>query len=144
MEKGEDKKQDLFRHRLAERYPSEAEKKVKVLCMKFAMLHETLPSVTECNDRGNLKYFSKLYSETLPLVTHVTRYVVENDYSGRKKKVDDLVIRVQQVLGLLKVLHLRYESLRLPPKFDHLEWWKYSQKENREILKEMKKLLEEM
>jgi hypothetical protein len=144
MDERKFKEKELFRHRLAERHPSEMKKRAKALCTKLAMLHETISSVADCNHKENLKYFSKLYGEVLPLVTDVTCYVVQNEYTGRRKKVDDLVLKTQQMLGYLKVLHLRYESLRLPPKSDHLNWWTYSQKGNKEILTEMKMLLEEM
>ena len=140
----ENKEPELFLHRLAIKHPGETERKIKTLSMKFSMLHEIIPSVTEYNDKGNLKYFSKLYGETLPLVTHMTHYVVENEYCGKNRRFDDLVFKTQEVVGYLKVLHLRYESLRLPPKSDHLRWWEYSQKGNKEILREMRVNLEEM
>lgn len=140
----ENKEPELFLHRLAIKHPGETERKIKTLSMKLSMLHETISSVSDCNDKKNLKYFSKLYGETLPLVTHMTHYVVENEYCGKNRRFDDLVFKTQEVVGYLKVLHLRYESLRLPPKSDHLRWWEFSQKDNKEILREMKVNLEEM
>ena len=62
----------------------------------------------------------------------------------KDKRVDDLISKTRDVEEYLKVLHLRYESLRLPPKSDHLRWWEYSQKGNKEILSEIKTHLEEM
>lgn len=144
MKKVKNKEPELFRHRLAEKHPGKTEKKIKTLSMKFNMLHEIIPSVTEYNDKGNLKYFSKLYVEVQPLIKHISDYITENEYRGKDKRVDDLISKTREVEEYLKVLHLRYESLRLPPKSDHLRWWEYSQKDNKEILREMKVNLEEM
>jgi hypothetical protein len=144
MKKVKNKEPELFRHRLAEKHPGKTEKKIKTLSMKFSMLHEIIPSVTEYNDKGNLKYFSKLYVEVQPLIKHISDYITENEYRGKDKRVDDLISKTREVEEYLKVLHLRYESLRLPPKSDHLRWWEYSQKGNKEILREMRVNLEEM
>ena len=144
MKEVKDKAPELFRHRLAEKHPGKTEKKIKTLSMKFSMLHEIIPSVTEYNDKGNLKYFSKLYVEVQPLIKHISDYIAENGYRGKDKRVDDLISKTREVEEYLKVLHLRYESLRLPPKSDHLRWWEYSQKGNKEILSEIKTHLEEM
>ena len=118
--------------------------KAKILHTNFAMLYEMLSSVTDCNDKECLEYFSKLYVESLPLVTDVTCYVVKNEYGGRSKRFDDLIFKTQNVLGCLKVLHFRYQALCSSPNDGHLNWYKCSNKENKEILEEMKTLLEEM
>ena len=136
-------KQELFRHRLAEKHPSEIKEKARNLITKFLMLHETLSSITDHNGREYLKYFSELFQEAQPLVTELTSYVVIHGYSGRVRKFDNSIFRMQEIIGNLKILHMRYQSLvTVPKRSDELEWWKFSQKGNKEILNNLRILLE--
>jgi hypothetical protein len=136
-------KQELFCHHHAEKHPSEIKEKARTLITKFLLLHETLSFINDHNGREYLKYFSELFQEAQPLVTELTSYVVVHGYSGRVKKFDNSVIRMQEILGNLKVLHMRYLSLvTVPKRTDELEWWKFSQKGNKEILHDLKILLE--
>lgn len=136
-------KQELFKHHLAVRHPSEFKMMAKELCSKYSMLHETLSSIVDHNGKENLKYFSELFLETEPIVSKITSYVVNNGYSGLRQRVDDYVYIMQNILGNLKVLHLRYQSLtEVPKRSDHLEWWVYSQKGNKEILYDIRNLIE--
>lgn len=144
MEKVENKGEELFRHRLAKRHFSEMKEKAEILHTSFSMLYEMISSITDCNNKEYLEYFSRLYVESLPLVTGVTCYVVKNDYGGINKRFDDLIFNAQNVLKYLRVLHFRYKSLSLSPNVDHLDWCDDSEKENEEILEEMKNLLEKM
>nr|MBR6100180.1 hypothetical protein [bacterium] len=133
------KKQELFRHHVAEQHPSEIKEKARTLITKFLMLHETLSSIDDHNGKEYLKYFSELFQEAKPLVTELTTYVVVQGYSGRVRKFDNSVFRMQEILGNLKLLHLSYLSLvTIPRESDYL----FSQKGNKEILNDLKMLLE--
>ena len=131
----------LFLPHVSSRHPSVVKENARILQRKFAMIHEILPVLENSNGKEELKYFSNLYVEAKPVLTQIVRFVTENKIAD-KKEIEENVRKAEEILGHLKILHLRYKSVyTFPPISDKPAWYRYSQMENREILEELKKLI---
>ena len=128
-----------------ERHESVIKKKVRKFMLGYNLLNEFLSMKTDPNNRESMEFYSNIYSDMAPLLTEITCSVVNNGYSGRRKRVDNAIFVSQKILGLLKILHLRYMiSISSPDPFGDSRWFEISPKTNYEIVKEITKLFNEM
>jgi hypothetical protein len=49
-----------------------------------------------------MKYLSDLYSETIILIENITVYMVKKNYCGIHETIDNIVIKTQDLIGILK------------------------------------------
>jgi hypothetical protein len=80
---------------------------IKSLVIKFTELNEILPEINSPIDKSSMKYLSNLYSESSDLIKNITLYMVNNKYCGMHEFLDITVIKVQELIGILK----EFESL---------------------------------
>lgn len=83
---------------------------VRDLIGSFVELNEKIPTIENPNDSGTIEYLSNLYLKTFSLIKAITKYLVENKYSGIDNHIDECVIRSQNVVGILKEFHKLYNS----------------------------------
>ena len=132
---------NLFLPHVSSRHPSVVRENASILQRKFAMINEILPVLENPNGKEELKYFSNIYVEAKTVLTQIVRFVTENKIAD-KKGIEENVRKAEEILGYLKILHLRYKSVyTFPPISDKPAWYKYSQMENREIIEVLKKLI---
>ena len=131
----------LFLPHVGLRHPSDVKGNARILIRKFALMLEVLPVLENVNGRKELEYFSNLYFEAIPVLTQIVCFVCENKLADRDE-IYRRVDRALSILGYLKILHLRYESVSvLPPVSDNPGWYKYSQLENKEIMVKLRDLI---
>ncbi len=131
----------LFLPHVNPRHPGAVKENARLLQRKFAMIHEALSIFENPNGKEELKYFSNLYAEVKPVLISIVKFVTEKKIADRRG-IQENIKRAEEILGFLKILHLRYKSVyTFPPISDKPAWYKYSQMENREIMEELKKLI---
>lgn len=80
---------------------------IKSLVEKITELNEILPDINSPIEKTSMKYLSNLYSESSDLIKNITLYMVNNKYCGMHEFLDITVIKVQELIGILK----EFESL---------------------------------
>jgi hypothetical protein len=75
---------------------------IRTLTEKIAELNEILPYLSVPLKKKSLEYLSDLYSETFELVMNVTAYMVQKRYCGMHDTIDNSVLKVQGLVGILK------------------------------------------
>lgn len=120
-------------------------KKVRKFMLGYKLLEEFLSLGVDPNDEESLEFFSNLYKDMAPLLTEITCYVINNGYSGKRKRVDYGIILSQKILGLLKIFHLRYlASITSQDPISDPRWYQQSDKSNQIILEEISRYFEQM
>ena len=79
----------------------------KSLVIKFTELNDILPDISSSIDKNSMKYLSNLYSESSDLIKNITLYMANKKYRGMHEFLDITVIKVQELIGILK----EFESL---------------------------------
>lgn len=119
--------------------------KIRKFILGYKSLENFLLLETDPNDVMSLQFYSSLYVEMAPILTEVTCFVINNGYTGRRKRVDYAIIISQKILGLLKILHTRYvTSITSPNPIEDYRWYGVSEKSNVEIVDGVYKLLDKM
>ena len=75
---------------------------IRTLTEKITELNEILPYLSIPIKKKSIEYLSDLYSETLELVMNITAYMVQERYCGMHDTIDNSVLKVQELVGILK------------------------------------------
>ena len=75
---------------------------IRTLTEKITELNEILPYLSIPIKKKSIEYLSDLYSETLELVMNITAYMVQERYCGMHDYIDNSVLKVQELVGILK------------------------------------------
>ena len=75
---------------------------IRTLTEKITELNEILPYLSIPINKKSVEYLSDLYSETLELVMNITAYMVQEKYCGMHDSIDNSVLKVQELVGILK------------------------------------------
>jgi len=119
--------------------------KVREFVMGYKLLQEFLSMGVDPNDEESLEFYSNLYNDMAPLLTEISCFVYNNGYSGKRKRVDNGIRLSQKILGLLKILHLRYlTSITSQDPISDPRWYQESDKTNREIVEEISRFFDKM
>ena len=128
-----------------ERHDSVIEQKVRKFMLGFKSLEFFLSMGTNPDDEESLEFYSNLYEDMASLLTEITCFMIGRGYFGKRKRVDNSIFLSQKILGLLKILHLRYIiSITSQDPISDSRWYKESDKSNQEIVGEISKLFNEM
>lgn len=85
---------------------TEEKNSIKALVKKITELNEILPEIN-ATDKTSMKYLSSLYSEAVILIKNITVYMVRNRYCGMHDSIDNTILKIQELVGILK----EFESL---------------------------------
>jgi hypothetical protein len=135
----------LFLPTHTERHESIMKKKVRTFIVGCGLLQNFLSMGTNPDDEENLEFYSDLYKGMEPLLTEITCYLISIGYLSRRKRIDNSISLSQKILGLLKILHLRYViSITSQNPTSDTRWYQESDKTSEEIVKEISILIEKM
>ena len=82
--------------------------KIRKFILGYKLLENFLSLETNPDDEESLEFYSDLYNDMSPLLTEITCYLINNGYSGKRRRVDESIRLSQKILGLLKLLDKRY------------------------------------
>lgn len=94
--------ENLFKRKVKKRKRTKTENSVLSLVEKITELNEILPYIADPIDKNSMKYLSTLHSETAELIKGITWFVVFKKYCGIRENFDNCVIKVQELIGVLK------------------------------------------
>ena len=83
---------------------------IRTLTEKITELNEILPYLSIPIKKKSIEYLSDLYSETLELVMNITAYMVQERYCGMHDTIDNSMLKVQELVGILKEFKTLNES----------------------------------
>ena len=119
--------------------------KIRKFILGYKLLENFLSLETNPDDEESLEFYSDLYNDMSPLLTEITCYLINNGYSGKRRRVDESIRLSQKILGLLKLLDKRYVvSITSQDPISDSRWYQASSKSNREIVEEISILTKEM
>ena len=94
-------KEKISKRDVKKKKKTKEEKSIQTLIKKLTELSKYL-SRTSNPTKDSIEYLSNLYLETKDLIEDTTIFMVNKKYCGINKKIDDSVIRSQNLLKILK------------------------------------------
>ena len=119
-------------------------KKAKKFILGYKSIESFLEMEVDSNKLETLQFYSSLYEVMNPLLTEIHNYVITDIYASRRKCFEDAISRSQTILGLIRILHLRYQSITSIDPIEDFNWYKLQKKSNSEIIGEIATLFAEM
>jgi hypothetical protein len=139
------KEQRLFAPDFHDKHESEIKKKIREFILGYKSLEIFLSLESDPNDERSLLFYSELYENMSKLLTHITCFVVVHGYKGRRKRVDEGIRNSQKILGLLKILHLRYlVNITSADPFSDPRWCENTDDSNAKIIQDIKYYFKKM
>ena len=123
------------------------ENPIRATVWKFILGYKSLEQFLELgideNSIESLRFYSNLYNDMAPILTEISSYVYGNGYIKKREKIKNGISESQKILGLLKLLHMRYIiTLTSPYPLDDPRWDEITEKSNKEIVKEIESHLD--
>ena len=138
-------KSRLFLPNHAEKHDSIMKQKIRKFMLGYKSLDLFLSMETNPDDEESLEFYSTLYNDMASLLTEIMCFMINKGYFGKRKRVDNSIFLSQKILGLLKILHLRYViSITSQDPISDSRWCKESDKSNQEIVGEISRLFNDM
>ena len=131
-------KQTLFRAEHRARYNSYIKGKIRKFIIGYNELDMFFTVGANPYERDSLKFYSDLFKSMVPLLAEITCFVDGNKLIGKREKFKQSIDLFEKVLGLLKILDLRYLIIMTSPDpTEDPRWYKESEKTNEEIIREL-------
>ena len=131
-------KQTLFKAEHRARYNNYIKGEIRKFIIGYNKLDLFFTVGANPYEIDSLKFFSDLFKEMKPLLAEIRCFVDGNKLICKREKFNQSIDLFEKVLGLLKILDIRYLIIMTSPDpTEDPRWYKESEKTNEEIIREL-------